>query len=296
MRITDLPRVVALTTCHNRCEKTIASLTDLFGQNVQDYIITKVVLVDDGSTDGTSMLVRDLFPSVEIINGTGFLFWAGGMRFGWEKSVRYKEFDYLLVFNDDIRLKINALDIMIKDMSRVSTYSCGKNILVGAFTDKTGKIETYGGYVRDSWWHPFHYKRVAPVNIPLLVDTLNMNLALIPKLVLDECGFLAEYFVHAGADQEFGLRLNKLGGRVWLSSKHIGWCDKTYPIGTSADNSVSPAIKLKRLLSPKEEPLAQRFAFCRSHAGFFWIIYWMAPYIRLSIYFLFKSLFTRARD
>ena len=55
--------IAALITCHNRCEKTKRCLTSLL--SVLPHI--DVYLVDDGSTDGTSEMVKTLFPRVNVI-------------------------------------------------------------------------------------------------------------------------------------------------------------------------------------------------------------------------------------
>ena len=96
--------IVTLATCHNRLNKTISSLSDLHSQNLPPDTTLEHVIVDDGSTDGTFNAVRHQFPDVEIVKGSGQLFWAGGMRYGWEQLVRLKTFDFLFVYNDDVNL------------------------------------------------------------------------------------------------------------------------------------------------------------------------------------------------
>ena len=49
------------------------------------------VIVDDGRKDGTVDGIRDRFPEVEIIAGSGSLFWARGMRYGWDIALKIKD-------------------------------------------------------------------------------------------------------------------------------------------------------------------------------------------------------------
>ena len=107
-------RIVTLATCHNRREKTLSALNDLYAQELPESVNVEHVLVDDGSTDGTAAAVAERFPDVEIVPGAGKLFWAGGMRYGWEQAVRGKMFDYLLVYNDDVRLETSALQQLLE--------------------------------------------------------------------------------------------------------------------------------------------------------------------------------------
>ena len=46
----------------------------------------RVVLVDDGSTDGTADEVRTRFPHVDIVQGSGDLFWTGAI---WAPTSSY---------------------------------------------------------------------------------------------------------------------------------------------------------------------------------------------------------------
>ena len=45
--------------------------------------------------------------------GSGNLFWAGEMRFGWNQYVKNQYSDYLLVFNDDIVLYSGVLNKLV---------------------------------------------------------------------------------------------------------------------------------------------------------------------------------------
>src|SRR3954466_15183881 len=72
-------RISALITCHNRREKTVACLEALYKNSLPTALLT-VVLVDDGSTDGTSEAVAEQFPDVIIHRGDGSLFWNKGMH------------------------------------------------------------------------------------------------------------------------------------------------------------------------------------------------------------------------
>ena len=80
----DKPRIAVLMACHNRVVTTLCCLERLFNNNLADI---DVWLVDDGSSDGTETRVRERFPSVNVIKGTGNLYWARGMRLAWEKAI-----------------------------------------------------------------------------------------------------------------------------------------------------------------------------------------------------------------
>jgi GT2 family glycosyltransferase len=72
--------IAVLLTCHNRRDKTITCLDSLYNCLLPSDFQLDVFLVDDGSSDGTSKAVSEKFPSVNVIQGNGNLFWNQGMR------------------------------------------------------------------------------------------------------------------------------------------------------------------------------------------------------------------------
>jgi GT2 family glycosyltransferase len=62
---------------HNRKQITIACLENLNAcDDLQKY---HVIVVDDGSTDGTAEAIRSQYPIVEILTGDGNLWWTGAI-------------------------------------------------------------------------------------------------------------------------------------------------------------------------------------------------------------------------
>lgn len=274
-----------LAACHNRKGKTLAALTDLYRQKVSDDVVLRHTIVDDGSTDGTSEAVRFYFPHVEIIRGPGNLYWAGGMRYGWERSVKSSAFDYLFVYNDDVRLKSDAVSHLLQTSLKYSANGGREpHVVAGAFTDRLGQTTTYSGAIKTTVWHPFRVARIRPpAKGYIQVDTMNMNGVLISRAALSAVGFLSEFFIHGGADFEYGLKLNKAGGKVLLSSGHIGFCDRNSTKGTVLEPGVSMVDRFKRLLSAKGDPPIQRFRYCRKYAPWTWPIFWASPYLKLPL-------------
>jgi GT2 family glycosyltransferase len=186
-----------------------------------------------------------------------------------------------MVFNDDIRLAPNALMELI-DVYQFARELSGESIVVsGAFTDEISDDVTYGGYIRSSLWHRLRFKMAVPTGLPLQIDTLNMNCALISISALRLVGFLSSYFIHSGADMDFGLRLRKAGGTIWLTKKSIGWCSRneSQQLDTSKKRSIKESFK--HITSVKNEPMAVRFLYYRVHGGPLWFILFLSIYFRI---------------
>lgn len=276
-------RIIALATSHNRRSLTLSSLQSLYQQQLPSECELDVYLVDDGSTDGTAKAVAKEFPEATVIHGTGELFWAGGMRYGWDNYVKNEKFDYLLVFNDDINLYSNAISKLISTAQSLEKLETDMYAITGAFKDPKKNIVAYGGLKRNSVWHPLRFSKVTPNETIQECDTLNMNAALISRAALFKVGFFSDGFIHGKADYDFGLRLRASGGLVVLAPGYIGECSVNSLKGTSSEPNIPFSERWRRLTSMKEQMPSERALYFRTHAGLFWPLLWVLPYIRICI-------------
>ena len=274
-------RIVALAVCFNRCQSTLDAIYSLCQQELSNDITIDICIVDDGSTDDTYKRIHEQYPDVKLLSGTGFLYWAGGMRYGWEEYVKSQDFDYLLVFNDDIKLFKNAVKTMLHAASILSSNDCDSFAVTGALKEPLLDCVSYGGLVRSSSWHPLRFKKIPPADYIQYCDTLNMNFALINRKVLMKIGFLSDKYTHGKADFDFGLRLRNAGGKIVLTTKYVGECSTNSVDGTSLQAGISKIERWKRLLSIKEQPPLQRAAYYRTHGGLMWPVLWILPYIKI---------------
>jgi GT2 family glycosyltransferase len=70
-----------------------------------------LVLIDDGSTDGTAEMIRGIFPNATVLQGRGDWWWAGCLQQGidWLKESWVTESDIVLFINDDVTFKSDYL-------------------------------------------------------------------------------------------------------------------------------------------------------------------------------------------
>jgi GT2 family glycosyltransferase len=281
--------IAALLTCHNRKQKTLTCLEALFDQKLSAEVDLHIYLVDDGSTDGTAEAVRQAYPQVRILQGSGNLFWNGGMRQAFAEAIK-DDRDYYLWLNDDTLLYPEALDNFLTTSRRLSEQGDIRAIVVGSTQDsETGKL-TYGGRVRSSWWHPLKFRLVEPGTTPKPCETMNGNCVLIPRAVVQVVGNLEPAFTHTAGDIDYGLRARKQGCSLWVAPGYVGTCQQN-PLGEHwwEDPNLTLSERLKKMSQPKGLPLAEWKVVAQRHAGVFWPIYWLLPSVRLLLLSVFGS-------
>jgi GT2 family glycosyltransferase len=95
-------KIYILLPVHNRREIT-RNFVECLSQ--QTYINYYLVLIDDGSTDGTAEMVQEYISNTTVIRGDGNWWWAGSLQQGinWLNSnVSVKQNDIVLIINDDV--------------------------------------------------------------------------------------------------------------------------------------------------------------------------------------------------
>lgn len=214
-------RIAVLMTCHNRVEKTILSLEDLFAaaKGVADVA---VFLVDDGSSDGTGARVRSQFPQVKVIDADGSLYWAKGMRLSWETAVKNGgKCDYFLWLNDDVKLKRDSLVGLLADAEQ-----CGdtRGVIVGTCSeDESEAASSYGATDKND------VRYFPSVQVPQKAEGwFNGNVALIPWAAYEVVGMISGDYSHARADYDYAERLKRAGIPFFASSRFVGVCHNDY--------------------------------------------------------------------
>lgn len=102
------PKIYILLPVHNRKEITLKFINSLLKQSYTNY---QLLLIDDGSTDGTSIEVKTLIPNTIIIKGYGNWWWAGSLQqgFNWIKNNNINKKEIVLIVNDDTILEKDFL-------------------------------------------------------------------------------------------------------------------------------------------------------------------------------------------
>ncbi len=102
-------RLHILLPVHNRRATTVAFVEALRAQTRREF---RLVLIDDGSTDGTAAAVRAVWPEVDVVTGEGNWWWAGSLEQGCRRlaATGVADDDVLLLINDDVTIAVDFLE------------------------------------------------------------------------------------------------------------------------------------------------------------------------------------------
>ena len=272
--------IAILMTCFNRRESTLACLESLFAQNEQYPRSVQVILVDDGSTDGTGDAVKKTFPAVRVLPTEGNLFWNGGMRVAFAEALK-GDYDFYLWLNDDTILFPHALDMLLR-VAVMLEKEGRKAIVVGSTCNaETGK-RSYGGVWQQRRWLRNTLVSVEPKSDQSQAcDTMNGNCTLIPREIVRTLGNLDPAFTHSFGDMDYGFRARRAGFSVYITPSYLGSCADNSKAGTWRDASASLGTRWKHLSSRKGSPFREWSIYCRRHLGPLWPLYAVSPYVKV---------------
>ncbi|QJW88000.1 glycosyltransferase family 2 protein [Spirosoma taeanense] len=265
---------------HNRKQLTRACLQCLKSQTVRNF---KVVVVDDGSTDGTDLMIQNEFPDVVRLTGDGNLWWTEGTNVGVRYALANKvagEDNFVLTLNDDTEVPDDYVETLLSNYYQYAPCLLGS---VSVDIKKHDSLQFAGtrmnlhsAYEQDLAYSRYqnsyaYLKRQTPF---IESDSLPGRGILIPFEVFDKVGlFDSRNFVHYMADIEFTVRARRAGYRLILPTNTVVFEHvDTSGLKVRADLTFN---KFWRGLWSKYSPinLGMRYAFAMRHAPTKWLYF-----------------------
>lgn len=249
--------IAVLLTVHNRKEKTVQCLQDLFQQQVPKGYSYEVYMLDDGCSDGTPETISVKFPLVEIIEGDGTLYWNRGMYKAWKVASNTKDYDFYLWLNDDTVLNKGTIKILLKSSVQMNN----KSIIVGTTADFENRDKiTYGGRCERG-------RIIHPTNNLKPCNYFNGNIVLFPKHVYRKVGMNDPIFRHTLGDYDYGLRAFNMGVASYVAPNVLGYCEAHESLATWCNPNKPFKERWKAFRSPLGNNPEEFFIFEKRHNG-----------------------------
>ena len=210
MDTTFKKKIAAVVPVFNRVNDTINCITKLKSLT-DEQINIDIILVDDGSTDGTSSLVSSRFADIKILLGDGNLWWTGGVNKGLKYINKNIECDYILLLNNDTNFNKHTLQNLINVLHTRSIKTvCSSTVI----DEESGKIYNMGQKFSG------FFKELKPIykgddisehkNEIVKCDSIGTRFVLMPKRIINDVGLFDEkHFPHGYSDFDYFIRSNK---------------------------------------------------------------------------------------
>lgn len=218
-------------------------LTSIF--KFSESVSFEVIVVDNGSTDASSDMVKKKFPQVKLILNKDNL----GFTKANNQGIKIAKGDFVLLLNSDTYLVENSLKKMVEEARNVNNLGAlGPKLLN---EDKT--IQQSAGFLPNMpqifFWmtfiddlplgyllKPFHVDHDSFYNKTQIVGWVTGAAILVPKKIIKEVGALDEKIFMYGEDVEWSARIQKAGHKIFFSPT-----TKIVHIGRGSHNKISQA-------------------------------------------------------
>lgn len=222
MRNSQLPKIYVVLPVHNRLAFTKTCLSSFEKQTYKNFI---VVIVDDGSTDGTTEHIKKKYPNWKIIKGNGKWWWTKSVYKGVEYALKNsKKGDFVLTMNNDCVFDKNYIKKIVEDSMNNKRSIVGSLILD---VDNPKKVVDAG--VRINWEKAITYGVASAISSEVGfytkrktikdIDTLPGKGTLIPVEIFEKTGnFNYKRLPHYIADYEFFCRAKFHGANLIVST------------------------------------------------------------------------------
>ena len=198
-------KLFILLPVFNRLKKTQEFIAGLKRQMFQDF---HLVLLDDGSTDGTADWVKQALPGVTVIQGNGTWWWGGALHVGrqWLIKQNFDSEKFVMIINDDTIIAPDFLENGIKALeSRPRSILFARN-----YSAKSGALLDAGVFA--DWKNLFFTCEIKPEQINCL-SSRGLLLRISDLIAIG--GFYPTLLPHYGSDYEYTYRAGKMGYQLW---------------------------------------------------------------------------------
>jgi GT2 family glycosyltransferase len=214
-------------------------LTNLHSCTIPTDFAINIIVVVDGSTDGTFQMLISEFPEIHIVRGNGNWWYTKSMNRGFKKAIELNS-DFVLTMNDDTEIENDYIINIIESYNKVEPGSIMGSV---SFTmEKPNRILSSGSYYKSrilgitkSYYPSLLPKEPSEINDDIKESVLLPGRGmLIPIETLRELNLFDDKFKQYHSDSDFCIRAQNNNIKVYVSfCAHIFVHHKQTGKGTS---------------------------------------------------------------
>jgi GT2 family glycosyltransferase len=201
--VSELPLIYTVMRNHNAYDLTSVCIKSLRACSFQNM---KIVVVDDGSRDGSGEKIAAEFDGVEVLTSSKYIEYCKGLNLGIRHALK-EGAEYVFVVNNDTdNFSVNYFEKMVDAFSRKNNIA-----LVGSL------VYDYDGNKRSAG--------TAQTRLGVFVDTPTEGY-MFSKKVLEDVGLFDEQLVRYFEDYDYFIRMRAKGYETYCTREvqfdHLG--------------------------------------------------------------------------
>lgn len=262
----EQPNVTVIIVNWNNKELTIEAVKSVL---TSDYQNLSVIVVDNGSIDGSAETLEAHFPNITVLRNDQNEGFAGGNNRGIERALT-TDAEFLFFLNNDATIESNTITELVEVFDRSPNISgAGPYIF---YHDKPGTIWFGGGSVRLwlGWIGHRHIRKQfrSDQHEPAVSDYLTGCAFMSRADFIRETGGFDDRYEMYVEDVDLSLKLRKHGRTLWVTPMAKAF----HRVSSSAGGELSPfkafhrgrssALLFKRWLKLWEYPSLVICGFC----------------------------------
>jgi hypothetical protein len=198
-----------------------------------------VIVVDNGSTDGTPGAVREAFPEVDVIETGANLGFAGGNNAGIRRALELGA-SHVLVLNNDVEVDPRFVSALLAEAGR--RPDAGALCSTILFADPPGLIWFAGATLDPSSGYNGRQRGYREPDGSRFAEVVETDRAcgaamLLPRAVLDEVGLFDDGLFLYVEDTDWSLRARAAGYRLYV----VPESKVTHKVSAGSGGESSPA-------------------------------------------------------
>ncbi len=235
---------------------------DLLAESVRSYLANdysrfEVVVIDNGSSDGTAEYIKKEFPKVRLLRTNKNLGYSGGFNLGLDYAFKEKNADYVLVSNNDVKADAKVISALVKvaladNMTGFVTgkvYYYDQPDVLQTVGKKEDPIRWNGGQIGKHEKDAGQYDRVEERAFSDDIFTL------VAKKLYDEIGGYDPAFFLQCEEFDWQARAKQAGFKIMYAPQARIWHKESMTIGKSSPlksyyDARNPMIVILKYKSP----------------------------------------------
>ena len=238
--MTTIEPEISLIIIHwNQERLTVETINSL---NNLNYLNLNIILVDNGSDDGSAERISKRFKDISLIRSETNLGYAGGANLGLNKALKSNS-EYFFILNNDIVVDANMCNHLISKMEAPNHKKVGICSPKIYYFEPSDRIWFAGG-THDSTTGicqhlGFGEKDNESNSVARYCTFLNGCAMLIRRSVVQKIGLFDVSYFHTGEDVDYSIRAQKAGFKLLCVPEAKLW----HKIRASAGGHIKPSYK-----------------------------------------------------